>query len=252
MQKEESMRQKNGMKIQALLFCLSAVMIGLFLGGASTWAGDDDVIVYEDTNFGGKQLKFTGSQTVSDLRQNPLVKSDGTSVNWNDQISSISVGKNKRIVMYPDINLKGVSITFYGPTVCQNVTSGQYSSMPSGWNDRVSSFVVQANDLPSTVGPTADNIQIFSDINYCGSGRRAFGVGDYPRLTTYEIIINSKVFWNDQISSIRVGSNVIFTPFEHIDYGGASFSEVGPSNMPNLVASGWNDKISSFKVKKKT
>ena len=244
------MRQKNGMKIQALLSCLSVVVIGLFLGGVSAWAGDDDVILYENTNFGGQQLKFTATPSVSDLRQYPLVTSQG-SVNWNDKISSVSVGKNRMIKMWADINSNGAAITLYGPTVCQNVTSGQYSSMPSGWNDRVSSFSIMSNDLPSTVAPDANHVQIFENINYCGHNEY-LGISDFPDFRTLfgPAVLNSN--YNDRISSIRVGSNVIFTPFEHINYGGASFSEVGPSNMPNLVASGWNDKISSAKVRKKS
>jgi hypothetical protein len=57
--------------------------------------------------------------------------------------------------------------------------------------------------------------------------------------------------WNDKISSIKIGSNAILTVFEHINYGGASFTEVGPSSISSLVTSGWDDRISSLKIRNK-
>jgi hypothetical protein len=242
------MRRKKGVGVLELLPCLIVVITGLFLGGVSAWAvGDDDVILYENTNYGGKQLKFTGYESVYDLRQYPLVTSEG-SVNWNDRISSVQVGKKKKIVMYEHINYGGASITLYGETVCRNAT-GQYPSMPSGWNDRVSSFRIMDNDdQPRSMRDVAVNpdcVIVFENINYCGRDA-AFYVGDHPDLRSIY-----GFNWNDRISSIWVGSNVILTVFEHINYGGASFTEVGPSNIPSLVTSGWNDRISSLKVKKR-
>jgi signal peptidase I len=106
------MRREKGVGILELLSSL-IVVIGLFLGGVSAWAGmsdvpgklsqpgmsDNDVILYTNTNYGGRQLKYTADTQVPDLRQIQLVTSGG-SVNWNDQISSIQVGKNKKIVLY--------------------------------------------------------------------------------------------------------------------------------------------------------
>jgi hypothetical protein len=241
------MKRKKGVGVWELLSCLSVVVIGLFLGGVPAWgASDNDVILCEHTNYGGQQLKFTGNTQVPDLRQTQLVTSGG-SVNWNDNISSVQVGKNKKIVLYDDINYGGASITLYG-SCC--TASGQYPGMPSGWNDRVSSFKIMANDQPQSYNsrpPRADEVIIYWDINYCGTinfySLDSSGVKDNPDLRTNN--------WNDKISSIRVGSNVILTVFENINYGGASFSEVGPSDIPSLVPSGWNDKISSFKMRKK-
>lgn len=234
-----------------MLSCLIVVVIGLFLGGMSAWAvGDNDVILYQHTNYGGSQLKFSGLENIPDLRQSQLVTSAG-SVNWNDNISSVQVGKNKRIVLYEHINYGGAKITLYGATVCMNAT-GQYPSMPSGWNDRVSSFKIEENYLPDSNTPPADKVIVYADINYCGQ-TEYFSIGECPDLRNpFHFAFPAPASnWNDKISSIKVASNVILTVFEHINYGGASFTEVGPSNIPSLVNSGWNDRISSLKIRKK-
>ena len=239
------MRQKKG--VWKLLSCLIVVVIGLFLGGVSAWAGDDDVIFYEHSNYGGKQLKFTGNTQVPDLRQKTLVTSAG-SINWNDQISSVQVGKKKKVVLYEHIKYGGASITLYGDTTCQNAT-GQYSSMPSGWNDRVSSFYIVGNDLPDPNLPPQYQVWVYEHINYCGK-KYYFLAGQEGR-TNYPDLRNIAGNWNDRISSIKVGSKAVVTVFEHINYGGASFTEVGPSDIPSLVTSGWNDRISSLKTRQK-
>ena len=241
------MRQKKELGSLALLSCLIVVVIGVFLCGVSAWAGDEDVIFYEHTNFGGKQLKSSGLDSIGDLTRNQLVTAEGSSVNWNDKISSISIGKNRKVVMYEHSNFKGASILLNGPTICKNVSSGLRSSMPGGWNDRVSSFKILVNDLPDPNPASANQYKVYQDINYCGT---SFS----PVISSSEINYNIDSLdssWNDKISSIRLGSNLILTVFEHSNYGGASFSEFGPSDMPNLVTSGWNDKISSFKVRKR-
>lgn len=241
------MRQKKELSFLTLLSCLIVAVTGFFLCGVAAWADDDDVIFYEHTNYGGKQLKYSGLDSVSDLTRNQLITSDGSSVNWNDKISSLSIGKNRKVVMYEHTNFKGATILLNGPTVCKNVTSGLRSSMPSGWNDRVSSFKILVNDLPDPNPPAANQYKVYQDINYCGA---SFS----PVIASSEINYNIESLdssWNDKISSMRLGSNLILTVFQHSKYGGASFTEVGPSDMPNLVPSGWNDKISSFKVRKK-
>lgn len=53
--------------------------------------------------------------------------------------------------------------------------------------------------------------------------------------------------WNDRISSVTVGSNLVVTFYEHTNYQGKSFAVVGPSRL-NRMPSGWNDKVSSVKI----
>jgi len=151
------MRRKKGVGVLELLSCLSVVVIGLFIGGVSAWAQDADMIfLYEHTNFTGFNQPFY--HDIPDLRQ----------YNWNDKVSSIKVGTHIMIVLYADINYGGASITLYGATVCKN-TNGQYSSMPSGWNDRVSSFKIRANDALPGPAPTANQVAVYEHSNYCGA-----------------------------------------------------------------------------------
>jgi len=51
---------------------------------------------------------------------------------------------------------------------------------------------------------------------------------------------------NDMISSIVLGDGVKCTFYQHINFGGSSFS-MTKGTQANLVKIGWNDKISSAK-----
>jgi len=238
------MRKETGDGKLGVWVGVALLMMGVFLAGVPVWAqGTDQVIIYQNNSYGGYSQVFTGDQEVSNLTQYHMAGANSPS--WNDQISSIKVGTSKRIVCYANVNYGGSSITFYGSSC---TTTGLYPSMPSGWNDKISSFKIMVNDRPQ-VGPAPGSSQaaVFEDANYCGA-YQIYGISEAPNLTLYNTGDLNSPTWNDRISSIRVGSNVKLIVYKDINYQGASSTLTGPSNLPNLANTGWNDCISSLKV----
>jgi hypothetical protein len=217
---------------------------GLLLLGTPAAAQEaGQVFVYQHSNFGGAYMRFDSNREVSDLRG--LNTGALGTANWNDQISSIKVGKDRKIVCYADINYAGASITLYGSS-CD--TTGSYSSMPSGWNDRVSSFKILDNDKPQPgPEPSSEQACVYEHVNYCGAYIRVV-ISEIPDLRSYNTGASGTPNWNDRISSIRVGGNVKILVYGDINYGNYLGTLTGPSTVATLVPSGWNDKISSLKV----
>lgn len=91
-------------------------------------AADGYVYVYEHINFSGASCRWFGDD--ADYRYN----SNGCG-NWNDRVSSAwNNGYNNA---YPDV-LFFENINYTGQSICLP-NGAAWSSMPSGWNDRVSS-----------------------------------------------------------------------------------------------------------------
>jgi hypothetical protein len=125
---------------------IGTVLALLVLAGAATKvsaveAGDNQVFFFENTNYGGASMSFEYDKLVPDLTKWKLTNSKLT---WNDRISSIKVGKNAKVILFADINYKGDTITLLG-TGSHGV--GNFPTMPSGWNDKVSSFKVVMGDI---------------------------------------------------------------------------------------------------------
>jgi hypothetical protein len=238
------MRGETGKGRRGVWLGVALLAMCVFLAGVPVWAqGADQVIIYQNNNFGGYNMSSTGYQDVANLTQYHMA--GASSPSWNDQISSIRVGVNEKVVCYADINFGGSSITFYGSS-CAG--TGQYSSMPSGWNDRISSFKIMANDAQQPdPAPSSSQAAVYEDANYCGA-YQIYGISQTPNLSNYNTAGPGSPNWNDRISSIRVGSNVTLIVYKDAKYQGASSTLVGPSSLSNLASSGWNDCISSLKV----
>lgn len=76
---------------------------------------------------------------------------------------------------------------------------------------------------------------------------------DIPDLTKWKFL-NSSTTWNDKISSIKVGANAQVILYQHTNYKGSSITlkgtgSGGAGDFPDLPKIGWNDKVSSFKVR---
>jgi hypothetical protein len=84
------------------------------------------------------------------------------------------------------------------------------------------------------------NVSFYEHINYKG-WKKELIIGNYPWTPKDSIP-------NDQISSIKVPRGLYLTIYEHSNYRGRSTGYLGPMEIPNLLRSNWNDKISSLKI----
>lgn len=119
------------------IFLLSSFMTGTASGVDIGDPADQQVFLYEHTNYGGANMSFSVGTRVSDLRQWRLPNSKK---NWNDVISSIKVGKRARIILYKHINFEHELTTIDAD--CQNIK--YFSNLHSyGWGDDISSFEIK-------------------------------------------------------------------------------------------------------------
>ena len=96
--------------------------------------------------------------------------------------------------------------------------------------------------------PTSNQVYLYEHTNYGGAYMRWDGLRDIPDLRSYNTGAQGSPNWNDRISSVKVGSDVTLILYQHINYGGSKLTLKGPANISSLVASGWNDKASSFRI----
>jgi hypothetical protein len=225
------------------LWVLILALILFFVEGHPLAQEADYVFIYQHPNFGGAYMRLDRDQAIPNL--GILETGAQGSTNWNDQISSVKVGANKKIIVYEHINFGGASRTLYGLS-CS--FSGSYPTMPSGWNDKASSLKIMQNDQPPTgPAPSMSQMAIYENANYCGA-YIIFGSTEQPDLKVLKIGAPGAPHWNDRISSIRVGSNMKLIAFQDPNYKGSSVTLSGPADIMDLSGSGWNDTISSFKV----
>ena len=85
-------------------------------------SSETSLMLYHDAAFGGHPMPFTGYASMN------LSKVD------RKQASSAKVSPGFKAVLFSGTNFKGKSTT---------LTEGQYSSMPGGWDDRVSSVSIK-------------------------------------------------------------------------------------------------------------
>lgn len=83
----------------------------------------------------------------------------------------------------------------------------------------------------------ANRIIIYEHADYQGN-RVYCDVGDYPDMYFY--------WMNDKVSSIKVIGNVKAIASENMNFDGKTLPIDG--DIPTLVSSGWNDRISSIRV----
>jgi hypothetical protein len=140
----------------------------------------------------------------------------------------------QNVAVYQDIN--------YGGSTTNLAVGSDYASMPSGWNDKISSLIV-----PTVAANYWTYINLYEDINYATS-YRTFGTGAFslgiPDMRDYS--------FNDKASSAKVRSTLltstpVLTVYEDANYGGISQGFYPGSNF-NLTAIGWGNRISSLVV----
>jgi hypothetical protein len=201
---------------------------------------DDEVIFYEHTNYGGGSFSMTVGTDNADLRYI-------SAGNWNDKVSSLKLGKNVCVTAYENINYGGATCNFIGSGQC---VRGITNLVDWGWNDKMSSIKVKNWDECGGVEPESNQVIFYEHKNFQGSYQVATVDGDVKDMRSW----NSQN-WNDRVSSMKIGSDVCVTIWENINYGGAKSSMTGNQgcvmDYMNLVNNGWNDKMSSFKIRLK-
>ncbi|MFI7416101.1 hypothetical protein [Nonomuraea sp. NPDC049684] len=91
---------------------------------------------------------------------------------------------------------------------------------------------------------TRGEVQMFEHVEYAGDWFWCPARQAYNDLTDVHHGPLHLHDWNDVISSMG-GTNCTVRYYEHINFGGSSLIVPPFSDIPNLVPSGWNDRISS-------
>lgn len=133
----------------AIVFLAAASFLMLGAGNARNSAAseiptppdpipDSAVICFEDINYGGHWFMYYADRDNNDLRS--IYVENNSSVNWNDRISSLKVGKNACLTVWKDIKFTGSKATWEADgTFVKEVSS----LVPSGWNDKISSLKIR-------------------------------------------------------------------------------------------------------------
>ncbi len=104
---------------------LLLMLVGVQPVSAHICPAGGEGLFYEDISYGGVALHACYGQNVNNL----------ANLNFNDTISSFVVGNmpaGRGVDLYEHVNYGGAKLHY-----CGNISK---SSMPSGWNDRVSSI----------------------------------------------------------------------------------------------------------------
>ncbi|HEX9083969.1 MAG TPA: beta/gamma crystallin-related protein, partial [Gemmatimonadaceae bacterium] len=252
------------------LLVIALTALGGPMSAQSRQSSSRGVTVYADLNFSGQSASFRDdmpnlvssgwNDKISSIRipsgetwevcqdvdyrnQCQVLSGDVADLRglgWNDRISSLrrvndgrqwggAFGNSVGITVYADSNFKGQSATFRDDT--PNLALDR-------WNDKISSIRI----------PGGEAWEVCQDADYRSQCQVLSGdVADLRGMG-----------WNDRISSLRRVNNgrrsggafdnraIGITVYADRNYSGqsASFRD----DMPNLVSSGWNDKISSIRI----
>lgn len=155
--------------------------------------GADQAALFLDANYGGQCV-------VKDVGEYANPSAIGLP---NDAISSLKVGSNVRAVLCKDDNYDGGCETFTGDDSNlgdNSIGDNQVSSVKVEWRS-------------GECNPSVDQVALYADTSYRGSCV-ALNVGDYPNPGYLGSVSN------DNVESIKVGSNVQAVLCEHDDYQG--------------------------------
>jgi hypothetical protein len=180
---------------------------------------------YEDIDYGGNY--FCAATNSS----NPAV-----TYRMNNRISSIRLFGNTEVTIYIDRDFTGRSRTF---------ASDVSDLRRGGWNDRVSSYRVRSTGRGSgdwsgrwgRAGTPPIGVCFYEHINF---------EGDYFCARVGERVEMVPEGTNDRISSMRVFGGAELTVFRDSFFRGTTLHF--ETSARDLRVSGWNDRISSFRV----
>jgi len=176
--------------------------------------GPNQVCFYRDFEFAGPAFCVNMGQADRSIGGN-----------WNDQISSIRVGRNARVEVCEDNDFGGLCGT----------ADGDIARLGSGLNDRISSYRTTSIGAPP---PTAGGQACFyADWDYQG---QSFCL---ERGATLAFLSPD---WNDQISSLRLTPGLTVEVCEDVNFGGRC--ERYTTDASRLTGDR-NDMISSIRVR---
>jgi len=176
----------------------------------------EPLIVFKDCNYTGWWNKgfMIGRYTLNDLIFNGAFGKD---------ISSIKIQPGFKVTFYENPDLTGASIV---------KTSDVFCLVNDGWNDRIQSMEVEV---------TNPGVIVYKDCNY--QGRAVYlPAGSFTLSQLQARGIN-----NDEISSLKVSGDYVIEAFENDNFSGAMTSYT--ANTDCLVAGGWNDRITSIRIR---
>jgi len=168
--------------------------------GLSSTAGAQEIVLYDQTNFGGQSVVVTGS--VGNL----------TRQNFNDRASSLRIVSGVWELCVHD-NFSGECITYNGDEANLGRFSNQYTSLrpvSSGYDD-------------SDRGGRRGALTLYSGPNYTG---RSITLDQAQ--TDF-----SRIGFNDTAQSIRYDGRRSWRVCQHANYGGACMEVSG--DMPSLA-----------------
>jgi hypothetical protein len=89
------------------------------------------VFFFEDKDFNGAELSYTGPKPANDLTQ---VTTNLSGNNWNDRISSYVVDSLMKVYLYKDINQQHLLFTITGPSSEACLVSKSANNVISSFN----------------------------------------------------------------------------------------------------------------------
>ena len=188
---------------------------------------DPNVEVYEACGFDDVNYKkfVLGPGSYPDLESSHGIKRRG-----GYGVSSMKVPEGASIVVYTEPNFKGSSWKILGPNDLSCLVH-------QGWNDVIASAIISREQ---------GSVTLWQHCGYHGYSKQ-FAVGEYPRIEYDYSGLEGKVLNND-ISSLKVGSELNVTLYDGHEFTGATKEFSGPISVSCLVDHGWNDRVSSMKV----
>ena len=180
-----------------------------------------NVSVFQHCGFKGfKATLAPGSYDLKDLINRGVL---------NDDISSLRVPKGYAIIVYEHHHFKGKRLKFRSSDKCL---------VNNNFNDRISSIKVKKIRIKTK----PKKATVYQHCNYKGYGvRLAVGNYDLKRL-------NRMGIRNDDLSSLKVSPGYEIIVYQHHRFGGRRLKF--RSNDACLVNNGFNDIISSIKVRR--
>jgi hypothetical protein len=197
-----------------------------------------------------RDIQYQGSCTLYTMPSNGILSipfvATATASFMNDDASSIRGGTDAEAILFDDADLRGPMISYFSDFETRGGTGRDLRSLwGQNFNDRVSSLVVlSAGRRHCNSGYEAgrDNVLVFQHANFGGHCMRYFAGEEIPSIL-------QAGFPNDEVSSIKVGSDVVLDVFEHGNFEGKS-EVILSGNAPWMDGTTiGNDSISSLKVR---